>query len=613
MSTYEIKVLTDVEALEIHIEGLSNIPLIKGDKGDKGDKGEKGDTGPQGLQGIKGDKGEKGDTGPQGIQGLQGIKGEIGERGPQGLQGIKGDKGDKGEAFKYTDFTEEQLKILKGDKGEQGIQGPQGEQGIQGERGPQGIKGPKGEKGDTGENFSIFKTYNSISNMNADKDNVKEGKFVIIASETEDPDNSKLYVKGSTAFIYLTDLSGSQGIQGKQGPQGEIGPKGEQGERGIQGIQGPEGKQGIQGVKGDKGDVGPANYLTIGTVEKGEVPKVTIIGEAPRQTINFVLPKGDKGDKGDRGPVGPQGIQGLQGVQGVKGDTGPQGPIGKTGLQGIQGPKGDTGPKGEPFKYENFTPEQLQALKGPKGDKGEQGIQGPMGLQGSKGEQGVQGPKGERGEIGPQGVGIKSITNYYLATNSTNVTINTAGWSNTIQTISSSKKYLWNYKKNIYTNNSMDTTTPCIIGAYGDKGDTGLAAGFGNVTATVDNNVGVPNIEVTTEGSNTAKTFKFAFKNLKGDKGDIGPQGPIGKTGPQGEPGKNPTIFVTKILTTQEIRQNTNYTIPQYTLGNNSLNLYFECCKLIKDVHYKEISNTSIQFIDWNVPTGSNLEILIKK
>ena len=45
-------------------------------------------------------------------------------------------------------------------------------------------------------------------------------------------------------------------------------------------------------------------------------------------------------------------------------------------LKGLQGPQGDPGPKGDPFRYEDFTPEQLQALKGPKGDKGEDGRDG---------------------------------------------------------------------------------------------------------------------------------------------------------------------------------------------------------------------------------------------
>ncbi len=46
------------------------------------------------------------------------------------------------------------------------------------------------------------------------------------------------------------------------------------------------------------------------------------------------------------------------------------------GAQGVPGEQGQQGPKGDPFRYEDFTPEQLQALKGPKGDKGEDGRDG---------------------------------------------------------------------------------------------------------------------------------------------------------------------------------------------------------------------------------------------
>jgi len=46
------------------------------------------------------------------------------------------------------------------------------------------------------------------------------------------------------------------------------------------------------------------------------------------------------------------------------------------GLQGPQGPQGEPGPKGDPFRYEDFTPDQLETLKGPKGDKGEDGRDG---------------------------------------------------------------------------------------------------------------------------------------------------------------------------------------------------------------------------------------------
>ena len=40
------------------------------------------------------------------------------------------------------------------------------------------------------------------------------------------------------------------------------------------------------------------------------------------------------------------------------------------GAQGLPGEQGMRGPKGDPFRYEDFTPEQLEALKGPKGEDG---------------------------------------------------------------------------------------------------------------------------------------------------------------------------------------------------------------------------------------------------
>lgn len=46
------------------------------------------------------------------------------------------------------------------------------------------------------------------------------------------------------------------------------------------------------------------------------------------------------------------------------------------GAQGLPVEQGLKGDKGDPFRYEDFTPEQLAALKGPKGDKGEDGRDG---------------------------------------------------------------------------------------------------------------------------------------------------------------------------------------------------------------------------------------------
>lgn len=112
------------------------------------------------------------------------------------------------------------------------------------------------------------------------------------------------------------------------------------------------------------------------------------------------------------GPMGPKGKDGL---------PGPQGPQGLQGPQGEPGPKGD---KGDPFKFSDFTQEQLDSLKvttagtsvpGPKGDPGERGpvgpqgprgndgLPGPKGEQGPKGADGIQGPKGNDGQPGPMG------------------------------------------------------------------------------------------------------------------------------------------------------------------------------------------------------------------
>lgn len=163
-------------------------------------KGDKGDAGPVGPAGAKGEQGETGPTGPVG------AKGERGEAGPAGPAGAKGE---------------------------------------------QGIQGPKGEKGDP---FAVAKTYPSVAAMNAGfaTDGVKEGGFVVINTENvEDEDNAKLYVKGKSAYTFLTDLSGAQGMKG---PQGERGP---QGNPGAQGAAGPKGEKGDQGANGAQGPAGP--------------------------------------------------------------------------------------------------------------------------------------------------------------------------------------------------------------------------------------------------------------------------------------------------------------------------------------------------------------------
>ena len=72
--------------------------------------------------------------------------------------------------------------------------------------------------------------------------------------------------------------------------------------------------------------------------------------------------------------------------------------------------------------------------------------------------------------------------------------------------------------------------------------------------------------------------------------------------------------FESSIITTEnEISQNTDYEVPQYSLNTDSLSIYFEGNKLIKNINYIEVDATHIQFKDWDVPVDSNLEIIIRK
>ena len=93
-----------------------------------------------------------------------------------------------------------------------------------------------------------------------------------------------------------------------------------------------------------------------------------------------------------------------------------QGNEGPQGIQGIQGERGETGAKGEPFRYEDFTKEQLEGLKGV-------GVESITSREASNGTfvtmhltdgsdyqffvaKGVDGEKGADGEKGEAGIGI---------------------------------------------------------------------------------------------------------------------------------------------------------------------------------------------------------------
>lgn len=374
------------------------------------------------------------------------IKGEQGERGPQGVPGL------------------------------QGVQGPKGEQGIQG---PQGNTGATGPQGPAGQSTYFHIKYSSVANPTSS------------SQMTETP---------STYIGTYVDFTQADSEDPKKYAWSR-----------FQGVQGPQGTQGIPGTNGTNGKT---SYLHIKYSNDGGK---TFTGNSGEDVGTYIGTCVDY-NQSDPASVGSYKWAKIKGEQGA---TGPQGPAGssgrgiktiteyylissaKTGITTASSGWSTSVPTMTAtnkylWNYEKFTfTDNTTATTTPKiigiyGDKGATGATGPQGPQGNAGATGPQGPQGATGPKGPQGAtgatgpqgvtgnGIKSITNYYLATASgSGVSASTSGWTTTVQAITASKKYLWNYEVVTYTNGSTYQSAPCIIGAYGDKGATGATGATG--------------------------------------------------------------------------------------------------------------------------------------
>ena len=192
------------------------------------------------------------------------------------------------------------------------------------------------------------------------------------------------------------------------------------------------------------------------------------------QLVKLQGPKGDPGPPGPPGPPGEPGRNGVDGEQGLQGIQGPPGPPGAPGRDGVNGPKG------EPFKFSDFTQDQLNALKGPKGEPGRNGINGEQGIQGPPGKDGkpftydmftaeqLAALKGPKGDPGPPGTGgTVDLSAYTTKKDADNLYLKKVDLRNYLTMIGDPK-----YALKTELNNYMQTTTirdTFVSRAYADN------------------------------------------------------------------------------------------------------------------------------------------------
>ena len=266
---------------------------------------------------------------------LQGPKGEPGEQGPPGPPGPKGEPGKNG------------IDGLNGEQGIQGIQGPPGKDGkpftydmftqeqLENLKGPRGEQGPPGPPG-TGANVDL-----SAYTTKQDAENLYLKKVDI---------RNYLTMLGDPKYALKTELSNYLSN--------------------TDAVNNYAQKGWATQTFAYKNDLGTF-------IKKNEIAQYALTpGDASSRYVNKLegqsfAQKSELSEYVKKAEIN-QYASSTQGPPGPKGEPFKYSDFTQDQLNALKGPKGD---KGEPFKYSDFTAEQLLALKGPKGDPGSGGGQ----------------------------------------------------------------------------------------------------------------------------------------------------------------------------------------------------------------------------------------------
>ena len=507
-------------------------------------KGEKGD------QGIQGPSGSNGQTLYTWIKYATSASGANMSDSPDGKTyiGLAYNKTSPTESSNASDYT---WSLIKGDKGDTGATGPQG---------------PKGDTGSTGVGISGVTEYYAVSSSNSTAPTSWSTSVPTMTTTNK-------YLWNYERIAY-TDGSA------KDTAKRVIGAYGNTGATGATGAKGDKGDTGATGAKGDKGDTGATgngissivNYYLVSASSSGITTSTSGWSTAVATTTatnkylwNYEKITYTNGNVVNTTPciIGTHGATGATGAagRGVKStavtyQAGTSGTTAPTGTWSASVPSVSAGQYLWTRTVITYTDNTTSTIY-------------------SVGKMGSNGAAGATGATGAAGKGISSITEYYLATTaSSGVTTSTSGWTTTVQTITSSKRYLWNYEVIKYTDGSSTTVSPCIIGVFGNTGATGATGATGpqgatGATGATGNGISsITNYYLATTASSgvttstsgwttsvqsitTSKKYLWNYEVIKytngssttttphiiGVYGNTGATGATGPTGPQGATG----------------------------------------------------------------------------